>query len=383
MHDDWVGVVETAYAEISGEADWLRAVVGAVKRALGGSWVSGAVLVELREGWVSTRAVRGKTSPLEGGPTLGLGAIGEAAIRELYFPRAPLVVMHDVRSRQPPHVRERIDALLKGSGFTDGFGLTANPRPTSSIAFYAGCSRRVTLSPSQRRMLMQVALHIEAVVRLRYRPEIVRAVLASDGRLLHREAGAPAAEPLRAAIQGIERALVSRSLDLWPALVYGHLSLVARREGGRRQYLVVENAPQVQAMRTLTGREIDVLSNAARGLPAKLISYALGLSQSTISEVLASATAKMGLISRTELVRIAALLTGVPTEQNGDAPQLTPAEADVLELVTRGLSNAEISAIRNRSLRTIANQVAELLRKTRSPSRRALAARSPQWVDRA
>ena len=51
------------------------------------------------------------------------------------------------------------------------------------------------------------------------------------------------------------------------------------------------------------------------------------------------------------------------------AVDLTPAEREVLELVVRGESNAAIARARNTSVRTIANQVAALLRKTGSASR--------------
>ena len=51
---------------------------------------------------------------------------------------------------------------------------------------------------------------------------------------------------------------------------------------------------------------------------------------------------------------------------------LTEAEREILALLQQGLSNDEIARHRSRSLRTIANQVASLLRKTNSSSRRAL-----------
>ena len=48
---------------------------------------------------------------------------------------------------------------------------------------------------------------------------------------------------------------------------------------------------------------------------------------------------------------------------------LTAAESDVLKRVVRGASNAEIARDRRTSPRTIANQVASLLRKTGAASR--------------
>jgi DNA-binding CsgD family transcriptional regulator len=74
------------------------------------------------------------------------------------------------------------------------------------------------------------------------------------------------------------------------------------------------------------------------------------------------------------LVRLAAVLTRDPRGRFAEA-SLTAAESDVLELLQRGLSNDAIAKLRSRSVRTIANQVASLLRKTHSPSRRALIVR--------
>ena len=50
-------------------------------------------------------------------------------------------------------------------------------------------------------------------------------------------------------------------------------------------------------------------------------------------------------------------------------PQLTSAERAVLARVVRGESNQAIAAARKTSVRTIANQVASLLRKTGAASR--------------
>lgn len=68
------------------------------------------------------------------------------------------------------------------------------------------------------------------------------------------------------------------------------------------------------------------------------------------------------------------LVLSLPTEVSVEG--LTPAERDVLALVRRGLSNAEIATLRGRSRSTVANQVSALLRKLGVPSRAALAART-------
>lgn len=52
---------------------------------------------------------------------------------------------------------------------------------------------------------------------------------------------------------------------------------------------------------------------------------------------------------------------------------LTKAEAEVAELAIEGKSNAEIAAARDTSVRTVANQMASILRKLGLGSRRELA----------
>lgn len=52
-----------------------------------------------------------------------------------------------------------------------------------------------------------------------------------------------------------------------------------------------------------------------------------------------------------------------------DDPQLTKAEREVLRLVVQGASNAAIAKARGSSIRTVANQVAKLLKKLGAGSR--------------
>jgi DNA-binding NarL/FixJ family response regulator len=63
--------------------------------------------------------------------------------------------------------------------------------------------------------------------------------------------------------------------------------------------------------------------------------------------------------------------------ESDDAASLTEAEHEVALLVFDGLSNAEIAAMRSTSIRTVAKQVASILRKLDVASRAELAARVP------
>src|SRR5437868_11224901 len=56
-------------------------------------------------------------------------------------------------------------------------------------------------------------------------------------------------------------------------------------------------------------------------------------------------------------------------ETHDAARDLTPAERDVLARVVAGASNAEIAKARGTSIRTVANQIASLLRKLGASSR--------------
>lgn len=62
-------------------------------------------------------------------------------------------------------------------------------------------------------------------------------------------------------------------------------------------------------------------------------------------------------------------------------PALSPAEAEVLARVVGGESNAAIAKARKTSVRTVANQVASLLRKTGAASRFELIRRYAGVVD--
>lgn len=163
-------------------------------------------------------------------------------------------------------------------------------------------------------------------------------------------------------------------MAVWSALQRGHVSLMPRTAGTRIEYLVLHNPPEAHSLRALSLEESSTLRLACRGVSNKLIGYALGLSPATVSGRLASAASKIGLASRTELIRLAAFLVRDERGEMSDGV-LSGAERDILLLLRRGLSNREIAGLRSRSVRTIANQVAALLRKTQSASRRELLVR--------
>lgn len=94
-----------------------------------------------------------------------------------------------------------------------------------------------------------------------------------------------------------------QSLEIWRALLQGRWSFVDWFDSdGRRFILAHPNPPNVGDPRGLTEREAQVVSFAALGETVKLISYRVGLSQSTVSRALRSAMHKLGVTTQAQLV---------------------------------------------------------------------------------
>jgi DNA-binding CsgD family transcriptional regulator len=378
---DSVAVLEAAYAGAADHATWAARVIDAIRPLVGGRAMIGMTGIRHTDERAVLDPAMTAGALLPAGPTASFAELDVDAAKALYYPPAVALSHTELEPLLEPSLRDLVRVTRDALGVADCIGLLFHPAPRTAVGLWVGCDERVRLDRLTRRRLTQLALHIEAGLRIRLHPESVVAILEPDGRIVHREPVALDAASVTARVTSIERARTRRhrtdwaALDLWPALISGRLSVVERREGARRYYALVENPPSRWPLRSLTRGELDALSHASRGLSSKLIAYALGISPPTVSSRLASAASKVGAASRVELVRIGALLTRDPRATIGDEA-LTAAERDVLVLVERGLSNAAIARTRNRSIRTIANQVAELLRKTGSATRRELVART-------
>lgn len=251
-----------------------------------------------------------------------------------------------------------------------------------SVSIGAPHSARISIAREDRRVLTQVALHLEAALRSRVQPSATVAWLETNGRVAHAEPelqSAEAREGLTSHVKLVEQNRTRRlrqqpaALDAWHALIAGRWALLERGErGGARRYAVVETT-RSSHLRALTTLEAHAAEISARGLTGKLVAYALGVTTGTVSRALASAALKLGTRNRTELTRLVASLLNVGPRRHGELA-LTPSEREVLSLVRLGWTNAAIARSRERSERTVANQVASLLEKLRVPSRRALAA---------
>jgi DNA-binding CsgD family transcriptional regulator len=138
------------------------------------------------------------------------------------------------------------------------------------------------------------------------------AILDADGRFVHAQGEAThktARDQIRLAAGAITdlrtkgRRTGRAALDTWRPLVGARWTLVdAYEEDGRRYIVARENQARAAGLEALTGRERQVVLQAALGFTNKEIAYALGLSDSTVRVLIARAAARIGVHSKAELL---------------------------------------------------------------------------------
>jgi DNA-binding CsgD family transcriptional regulator len=380
-----VDVLEAAARETAAVAEWIDAVTAASAQLLPSPLGSGAVFAEAhgavgrvvhitRDSWVPDEVVEATEQRVS----------NPAIFAPFYLDSQHVCTIDDIK----PNVAKPLfddtmqcfQALLKAQ---DAVAFITRSAASHSLAVVSFRPRREALSPGLRMFLSRLALHIETGLRLRLDPTSLVAVLQPDGRLVHAEADARSREVrerLSAQVASIDRARLHRyrgepaAVDAWSALVAGRFGFVERSDI-QREYLVFENASRDARLRQWSAAQARAVELSALGMPGKLVAYALGVSDGEVSRLLAEAASKAGFANRSALVSLAALLKsrGPGRERAVAALDLTDSELQIVEQLRSGLSNREIADLRGTSPRTIANQVASILRKTRSPSRRALA----------
>jgi hypothetical protein len=200
--------------------------------------------------------------------------------------------------------RHRIDDLVCINGLD----------PSGRGCMLAIADRKRSHSPRAVHVFHRLAAHVSAGNRLRAALEplgqgfdpvpAAEAILSPNGKVEHATGPAQprsARDALRDALVRIDKARSERddprrSVDLWRGLVAGRWSLVEHFErDGKRYFLAHKNDPELADDRALTRRERLVLGYAELGHSNKLIGYALGLSSSTVSTLLARARRKVGI----------------------------------------------------------------------------------------
>jgi len=196
-----------------------------------------------------------------------------------------------------------------------------------------------------------------------------------------------------------------------PAIIAGEWTLVERLSWpGGRVVVAYRNHPSSRSSKELSDREQTALLDALDGVASKAIAIKLGVSEATVSRLIARALRRLGFESLGEAAALrrvgwsvtdigdgvattgwAALGRDVVPDQ-GINPQeglasaeslegeaklaaLTQSERHVLTAILEGRLQRDIAAARCSSPRTVANQVASIFRKLGVSSRRELIAR--------
>ncbi len=398
---DIVSVVEAAYRTDLAGAEWLTAVAEAIGPHLF-EGMGGIASFFDRRATEPTQIVSSVTN-LGADPALvaGLRAafeMGTPADRDRSLRQGgPLLRLSDLAGT-PLLENPFYGPLARSIGFSDLLVVRAM-NPDGTGAFFAapvGSKRRRGADWIAR--WSQLSAHLAAGMRLQraaHALDAAGAVFTPGGRVLAlSERTESARDLLRHAVTEMDRSRSRRgrqderaALEGWRALVDGRWSLVDHFEAdGKRHVLALENAPDAPDPRALAPEERPVLHYVAMGHANKLIAYELGIPLGTVASRVAGIMRKLGVRTRVEIVdRYLALAemefsplgqqmfagTAERSSPNASAA-LTPAEREVTDLVTRGLSNKRIAELRRCSPHTVANILAGVFKKLGVSSRAEL-----------
>jgi DNA-binding CsgD family transcriptional regulator len=316
-------VLEAAYSFVPDERAWLQGIVEALRPYDLGEGLA-AYCSDLGP-TLAARTIVNETGIESATIHAMVTQLPPAFYRRLHIPM-PLVSSFDFF---PQALR---DVCLEESSWPHVVGV---PTPDASWAICGGdadvetalvvfhCQPGDAHAARDKHALDCLAAHLGSALRLRSllrdapsgdHPS-VEAVFASDGRLLDARGAAQDSEeraPLLDAVRRSERAKLRSAtpeerLDLWTALVEGRWSILENVErDGKRTLLACRNDPRTTPMRSLTAREQAVVAYAACGHSFKYIAYELGIALPTAAASLETALRKLGLTSRTELIRLLA-----------------------------------------------------------------------------
>ena len=184
---------------------------------------------------------------------------------------------------------------------------------------------------------------------------------------------------------------MDQATQLWHELQDGSWSVVDQVDHDQRRFLLTRRNAS-PGDRAFTKREREVIALSSHGHANKVIAFELGITPSTVSTHLSRAAAKLGMSSRYEIMQtcVALASSDVAVKYVDHAGEryavlalpielripvvLSPAQREVAVLVFQGLSNAAIAKVRKTSVRTVANQIAAILRKLKVGSRAQLIA---------
>jgi DNA-binding NarL/FixJ family response regulator len=200
--------------------------------------------------------------------------------------------------------------------------------------------------------------------------------------------------PVDPTITGYAEPSAPSGMKIEEALLQGELSVAQRWRRSLECTAVIVPRWPATALRPLDACERSLLLGLARAESQKVLAVDLGCSPATVSLRTQMLLIRMGIRARPIAVwlfsacrRGKVTWNAPPTSERSRAvrvtispsPQvdaaLSPAERDVVGLVLDGLSNASIATLRDKSSRTIANQVASVAQKLGAGGRLELVAR--------
>jgi DNA-binding CsgD family transcriptional regulator len=316
---DYVSMIEAGYEADGDDRAWLAGILRSVRSALDRGGGVFACIVErparasAGSFTVSTPVMLDCPPALPEALTAGARQLSpEDFVRHLRA--SPCATAGQSVSAEARAIQE---AVLRPFGVVDIQYVRALNPDLTGLMLSAPAPDRRRLHPRQAASLSRVAAHLAAALRLRRHRggRGADAVLDPGGRLLHAEGDARdgrCRQTLTAAAQAVARSRgplrrrhPTEAISLWRALVAGRWSLVDSVDrDGKRFLLARANVPDAPEPMALAPAERRVAALFALGHSQKLISYELGLAPATVSALAAAALGKLGLRSRSELVRL-------------------------------------------------------------------------------
>lgn len=329
MSFDVIGAVEACYAGAAGDEAWLSGLLEALSPLAPGHAILAQVYRHGEDGSLSVERRRCQDVPPDVPDAIDrlfLDAPPEV-IRRHWSPTPPVDYCTRRLLGAPAHVERALREIRERCDLRDVIGVFGVDADGRVISIFIGVpAERPLFPPRVVHRLRSVAAHLTSGARLRHAlggadAEVAgaagpppEAVLDPAGHTL--DASGPAQDraartSLGEAVRLMEkarghlrRADPDEALRLWRGLVEGTWSLVEHHDADGKRYLLARrNQPATLEPTALTRNERSVLAFAAKGHQNKYIGYLLGLSPSAVTSHLRSAQRKLGLSSRSDLIR--------------------------------------------------------------------------------
>ena len=331
MRADVVSLVEAAYLRNDDLQNWLENLVRVADAALSGGRGVFGIVVENEEdatepsaGPIDNFANRAKVhaTSYSGLPDRILETAAplfeftpNEKVRQQYVTGGPVGTLSGISAKVGG-----FDRRLMATGVADAVYVRAADASGIELVLAIPGERPIRIPAARRLLLSYVASHVKTAYRLRAKCSAVlsdegdvEAIMSRDGKIEHARGGAlegDSREVLRAAALACLRAK-SRTVDPeaalseWQALFRGRWSVVDHSDTDGKMFVVARrNEPKTPQIKGLNARENLVAALAARGYSNKEIHYELGWPLSTVASCLTSAIFKLGVSSRTALVRV-------------------------------------------------------------------------------